>query len=122
MPQDKAIEISRQLCGGLAAAHEKGVLHRDLKPANIMLDGRGKVRITDFGIAALGEGTTEDGVLVGTPAYMAPEQLAPAAIAAVVAWLAENEVPAEMQPDEILRGPAIAKQLDLLRAPSLLES
>lgn len=46
----------------------------------------------------------------------------PAAIAAVVAWLAENEVPAEMQPDEILRGPAIAKQLDLLRAPSLLES
>ena len=46
----------------------------------------------------------------------------PAAIAAVVAWLAENEVPTEMQPDEILRGPAIAKQLDLLRAPSLLEN
>jgi NADP-dependent 3-hydroxy acid dehydrogenase YdfG len=46
----------------------------------------------------------------------------PAAIAAVVAWLAENEVPAAMQPDEILRGPAIAKQLDLLRAPSLLEN
>ena len=44
------------------------------------------------------------------------------AIAAVVAWLAENQVPAEMQPDETLRGPAIAKQLDLLRAPSLLES
>jgi hypothetical protein len=46
----------------------------------------------------------------------------PSAIAAVVAWLAENEVPAQMQPDETLRGPAIAKQLDLLRAPSLLES
>lgn len=46
----------------------------------------------------------------------------PSAIAAVVAWLAENEVPAEMQPDQTLRGPAIAKQLDLLRAPSLLES
>src|SRR5256885_10986447 len=47
LPQDKAVEIARQLCMGLAAAHDKGVLHRDLKPANIMIDGRGKARITD---------------------------------------------------------------------------
>ena len=49
LPEDKAIEIARQLCAGVAAAHERGVLHRDLKPANVMLDGEGNVRITDFG-------------------------------------------------------------------------
>ena len=53
LPQDKAIEFTRKICAGLAAAHERGVLHRDLKPANIMIDGRGQVRITDFGLAAL---------------------------------------------------------------------
>src|SRR2546422_4414396 len=51
IPQDKAIEIARQLCAGVSAAHERGVLHRDLKPANVMIDGDGNVRITDFGLA-----------------------------------------------------------------------
>ena len=50
-PPDKAIEIARQLCAGLAAAHDKGVLHRDLKPGNVMIDGRGRAKITDFGLA-----------------------------------------------------------------------
>ena len=54
IPQDKAIELARQLCAGVAAAHERGVLHRDLKPANVMIDGDGNVRITDFGIATAG--------------------------------------------------------------------
>ena len=76
LPKDKAIEIARQLCAGLAAAHDKGVLHRDLKPANVMVDGRGYVRITDFGIAALTEELDRQDVKAGTPAYMAPEQLA----------------------------------------------
>jgi serine/threonine-protein kinase len=71
LPQDKAVEIARQLCAGLAAAHDAGVLHRDLKPSNVMLDGRGKARITDFGLAAI-RGDEGAG---GTPAYMAPEQL-----------------------------------------------
>jgi serine/threonine-protein kinase len=76
LPSDKAIEIARQLCAGLAAAHAKGVLHRDLKPANIMLNGRGAVVITDFGLAALADEIPGEEIRNGTPAYMAPEQLA----------------------------------------------
>jgi hypothetical protein len=74
VPQDKAIELARQLCAGLAAAHERGVLHRDLKPANVMIDGDGNVRITDFGLAVAAAGSAE-AVAAGTPQYMAPEQL-----------------------------------------------
>jgi serine/threonine-protein kinase len=76
LPGDKATDIARQICAGLAAAHAKGVLHRDLKPQNIMLDGRGKVRITDFGLAGLAETIQGDEVRSGTPAYMSPEQMA----------------------------------------------
>jgi serine/threonine-protein kinase len=75
LPQDKAVEISRQICAGLAAAHAKGVLHRDLKPANIMLDGRGQVVITDFGLAGVADDIRGPDVRSGTPAYMAPEQI-----------------------------------------------
>jgi len=75
LPQDKAIEIARQLCAGLAAAHAKGVLHRDLKPANIMLDGRGQVVVTDFGLAGLNDQIQGADIRSGTPAYMSPEQL-----------------------------------------------
>ena len=64
--------MARQLCAGLAAAHDKGVLHRDLKPANVMIDGRGKVRLLDFGLAAIVEDSASQ-ALAGTPAYMAPE-------------------------------------------------
>lgn len=76
LPADKALEIARKLCAGLAAAHDKGVLHRDLKPANVMLDGRGNVLITDFGLAALSGQVQQHEIRHGTPAYMAPEQLA----------------------------------------------
>jgi len=73
MAGTKAHQIARQLCAGLFAAHEQGVLHRDLKPANVMVDGKGNVRITDFGIAAAVETITEHEPITGTPGYMAPE-------------------------------------------------
>lgn len=75
LPEDKAIEIARQLCTGLQAAHDEGVLHRDLKPANVMVDGRGRAKITDFGLAAVA-GIAGREAQVGTPQYMAPEQFA----------------------------------------------
>jgi serine/threonine-protein kinase len=73
---DKATEIARQTCAGLAAAHDRGVIHRDLKPANLMLDSAGKIRITDFGLAGIAATIQGAEVRAGTPAYMAPEQLA----------------------------------------------
>src|ERR1700733_2007599 len=76
LPQDKAIEFARKICAGLAAAHERGVLHRDLKPANIMIDGRGQVRIADFGLAGLAAEIPFSDLRSGTPAYMSPEQKA----------------------------------------------
>ena len=76
LPHDKALEIARKLCAGVAAAHDKGVLHRDLKPANIMLNGEGEVVIMDFGLAEVAELIPQDQIRFGTPAYMAPEQLA----------------------------------------------
>jgi serine/threonine-protein kinase len=76
LPADKAVQIARQICAGLAAAHSRGVVHRDLKPSNVMLDGQGQVCITDFGLAGLAEGFEGAEIRVGTPAYMSPEQLA----------------------------------------------
>jgi serine/threonine-protein kinase len=82
IPQDKAIQVARQLCAGVAAAHDRGVLHRDLKPANVMIDGEGDVRVTDFGIATAAASDAA-GEFIGTPQYMAPELFAgqPASVA-----------------------------------------
>ncbi len=75
LPADKAMQIARKLCAGLAAAHDRGVIHRDLKPHNIMLNKRGEVVIMDFGLAAIADQLTGSESQNGTPAYMAPEQL-----------------------------------------------
>jgi len=72
----KALSIARQVCEGLAEAHEMGTIHRDLKPQNIMIDNEGNARIMDFGIARSlqTEGLTVEGTVIGTPEYMSPEQ------------------------------------------------
>ena len=76
LPSEKGLAVAHDICAGVAAAHEKGVIHRDLKPANVMIDGRGRARVTDFGLAIAAEGASDS---AGTPAYMAPEQLGGAA-------------------------------------------
>jgi serine/threonine protein kinase len=83
-PVERIVDIATALAGALAAAHEKGIVHRDLKPANVMLTSDGRVKVLDFGLAKetqrehSGDTTlaTEAGVVMGTPSYMSPEQVA----------------------------------------------
>src|SRR5205814_72761 len=87
--QEEALEFSRQIADALGAAHERGVVHRDLKPANVKITPSGQVKVLDFGLAKTVEptrgegfsdsptllsGETADGVILGTAAYMSPEQ------------------------------------------------
>ena len=76
MDPQRAAELGRVLASALTCAHEEGILHRDLKPHNVLIDGAGHVRLTDFGLAKVegGEALTRPGQVLGTPAYMSPEQ------------------------------------------------
>jgi serine/threonine protein kinase len=77
LPLRKAIDLVLQICSGLEEAHAQGIVHRDLKPENVMIDAQCNVKIMDFGIARSMEAVTRlTGSMVGTPAYMAPEQVA----------------------------------------------
>jgi predicted Ser/Thr protein kinase len=75
LPEDRAVRMARELCAGLAAAHDQGILHRDLKPANVMVDGRGRVKLADFGLASAMEDVGSLDARSGTPAYLSPEQV-----------------------------------------------
>jgi tetratricopeptide (TPR) repeat protein len=77
LPVERAIKIFRQVCTGLAAAHAEGVVHRDLKPQNVLVDKDDRVRVADFGLArSIGDsGMTASGAVLGSPAYMSPEQV-----------------------------------------------
>src|ERR1700724_85421 len=86
LPVEQIVDIARALGDALAAAHEKGIVHRDLKPANVMVSNEGRVKVLDFGLAkdvragdssdaTLTSAHTEVGVVMGTPAYMSPEQI-----------------------------------------------
>ena len=76
LSEDKAGELARQVCAGLHAAHERGILHRDLKPANILIDNEGVAHIADFGLAGIDSEIDQREIRAGTPGYMSPEQLA----------------------------------------------
>ena len=72
---EQVLQLTRQICRGLDYAHSNGIVHRDIKPANIMITGNGTVKIMDFGIAKSGGQVTNTGQVLGTPNYMAPEQV-----------------------------------------------
>jgi serine/threonine protein kinase len=72
------LAIARQLTEALQCAHQEGIIHRDIKPQNLLLDSAGTLKVSDFGVARLAQRTstlTQAGMVVGTPTYMAPEQL-----------------------------------------------
>ncbi|HET9836992.1 MAG TPA: serine/threonine-protein kinase [Candidatus Angelobacter sp.] len=75
LPTEEVVGITRQICRGLDYAHSNGIIHRDVKPANIMITANGTVKIMDFGIAKSGGQVTNTGQVLGTPNYMAPEQV-----------------------------------------------
>jgi eukaryotic-like serine/threonine-protein kinase len=136
MPLDEILPIARQIAEALEAAHERGVVHRDLKPANVMITPTGLVKVLDFGLAAMAQpgpsapgdptnsptltmGMTQAGVIMGTAAYMAPEQAAGTAVDKRADIWSFGVVLFEMLSGQrLFSGDTVAHTLaDVLRAP-----
>ncbi len=141
MPPDEALQVAKQMAEALEAAHEKGVTHRDLKPGNVMITPTGLVKVLDFGLAAMAAppqpsidpdnsptltmGMTQAGAIMGTAAYMAPEQAAGATVDRRADIWSYGVVLYEMLTGKRLfgGGESISHTLaDVLRAPIDLES
>ena len=79
MPPKKALAFGTDICVGMSVAHQQGIIHRDLKPANILINDSGLLKIVDFGVAAAAKSgdtqLTKTGCVIGSPKYMAPEQI-----------------------------------------------
>jgi len=136
MPLDEILPIARQMAEALEVAHERGVVHRDLKPANVMITPTGQVKVLDFGLAAMAQpgpsapgdptnsptltmGMTQAGVIMGTAAYMAPEQAAGSAVDKRADIWSFGVVSFELLSGQrLFSGDTVAHTLaDVLRAP-----
>ena len=126
LPPRQAVEIVHTLALALAEAHRRGVIHRDLKPSNIMISGQGKLIVMDFGIARLAGPAdslrTGTGALLGTPAYMSPEQVEGnvEAIGALDRHLlpGRDPLPAPDRPAALRREPELGLRPDPPRRPA----
>jgi serine/threonine-protein kinase len=112
VPPERAISLMIPICKGVAFAHSKNVIHRDLKPENILLNTEGHVKVGDFGVARVLEGTKAASTAIGTPYYMAPEQFKGRydqrvdvyALGCVLYFLASGEPPFTGTPGEVMEG------------------
>lgn len=115
MPARAAVELMLGVVDALRAAHDQGIVHRDLKPSNILIDGEGRARVMDFGIAARlaqpGEGVASAGMIVGTPGYLSPEAACGAAPAPQMDVFAAGVVLAEL-----ISGQRLLREADVARA------
>lgn len=126
METDTTVSILRQIADALDFAHSEGIVHRDVKPANILVRADGRVKITDFGVARiLSQTLTQAGITVGTPSYMAPEQILAARVDGKADQFSLGVIAYQMlsgrKPFDAGTGPGVIYQIMNAEPPSLNE-